>query len=104
MITDRRAAEQLNAFVAFLSGRAAEFQTKPLRNVDDRRTIGLLCAALIFVRRLQLVDCGSGTENLPKVIGRYDFLRLKYRERRLRRSIRALAPWSEHLRLLAAQD
>jgi hypothetical protein len=25
MITDRRAAEQLNAFVAFLSGRAAEF-------------------------------------------------------------------------------
>jgi hypothetical protein len=25
MITDRRAAEQLNAFVAFQSGRAAEF-------------------------------------------------------------------------------
>jgi hypothetical protein len=51
-----------------------------------------LCAALIFVRRLQLVDCGGGTEkNLPKVIGRYDVLRLKHRERRLQDR-------SEHLR------
>jgi hypothetical protein len=64
-----------------LAGRR-NFYTKPLRNVDDGRTHGLLCAALIFVRRLQLVDCGSGTEkNLPKVIGRCDFLRLKHRER-----------------------
>jgi hypothetical protein len=51
-----------------LAGRR-NFYTKPLRNVDDGRTHGLLCAALIFVRRLQLIDCGSGTEkNLPKVI------------------------------------
>lgn len=74
-----------------LAGRR-NFYTKPLRNVDDDRTHGLLCAALIFVRRLQLVDCGSGTEkNLPKVIGCYDFLRLKHRERRLQDR-------SEHLR------
>ena len=65
-----------------IAGRR-NFYTKPLRNVGDGRTHGLLRAVLISVRRLQLVDHGRGTEkNLPEVIGRYDFLRLKHRERR----------------------
>jgi hypothetical protein len=92
MITDRRAAEQLNACVASLSGRAAEFLYETSSQCGRRSHAWPVVRRAHFRSKASNIDCGSGTEkNLPKVIGRYDFPRLKHRERRLQDR-------SEHLR------
>jgi hypothetical protein len=48
MITDRRAAEQLNAFVAFLSGRAAEFLYEISSQCGRRSHAWPVCAPRSF--------------------------------------------------------
>ena len=62
--TDAPPNSSMLSWHSCLAGRR-NFYTKPLRNVDDGRTHGLLCAALIFVRRLQLVDYSPGRCRCP---------------------------------------